>query len=99
MATTYSSSFQFGMVTLFHVVSMARGSCVPSSTNTMPLSVNEMTRHTLVDTMFRRDTFGPAVRGAMTFTRPAATTARMPLPPSWSAAKNTMNGVNTSNST
>ena len=82
MVSTYMSSVQFEMATLLQVVCMARGSCVPSNTNTMPLSVKEMTRHTLVETMFRRETEGPAVRGEMTLTRPAATTARMPLPPS-----------------
>ena len=82
MASTYPSNVQFEIATLLQVVCMARGNCVPSKTNTMPLSVKEMTRQTLVETMFRRETEGPAVRGEITFTRPAATTAKMPLPPS-----------------
>ena len=82
-----------------HVRCMARGSCVPSSTNTTPLSANDTTRHTLADTMFMREMDGPTARGEMTFTKPAATTARMPLAPTALAARYTMKGVNSSNST
>ena len=87
------------MAVLSHVPKNASGSCVPSSTNTTPLSVNDSTRHTLVETMFMREMDGPMMRGEMTFTRPAATTARMPLVCSAFATRYTMNGVNTSNST
>ncbi len=47
----------------------------------MPLSANDSTRHTLVETMFMRETAGPTVRGDTTLRRPAATTAMMPLVP------------------
>ena len=58
---------------------MAWGSCVPRSTNTRPFSPKEKTRHTLVETMFIRETDGRLARGEMTFTKPPATTAMMPL--------------------
>ena len=78
---------------------MAVGSCVPSSTNTMPFSAKATTRHTLDDTMFMRAMEGPMARGDMTFMSPATTTAMMPLTWKAWAAKYTMSGVNTSNST
>ena len=87
------------MVTFSQVRCMARGSCVPRSTKTMPLSAKASTRQTLVDTMFMRDTDGPMVRGDTTFRMPAATTAMMPLVPRALATRYTMNGTNTSNST
>ena len=92
-------STPLSMLTSSQVPCMAFGSCVPKNTNTMPFSANDSTRHTLDDTMFMREIEGPMVRGDMTFTRPAATTAMMPLVPSWLATRYTMNGVNTSNST
>ena len=92
-------STPLSMLTSSQVPCMAFGSCVPRNTNTMPLSANDSTRHTLDDTMFMREMDGPMVRGDMTFTRPAATTAMMPLVPSWLATRYTMNGVKTSNST
>ena len=72
---------------------------MPSNTNTTPLSAKDSTRQTLVETMFMREMDGPMMRGEMTFTRPAATTARMPLVCSALATRYTMNGVNTSNNT
>ena len=63
------------------------GSMAPSSTNTMPFSVNEMVRHTLLDTMLRRDSCGSTVRVWMMPTSPMATTARMPLTWKNSAAR------------
>ena len=72
---------------------------MPSNTNTTPLSAKDSTRQTLVETMFMREMDGPMTRGEMTFTRPAATTARMPLVCSALATRYTMNGVNTSNNT
>ena len=87
------------MYTLAQVCCMARGSCVPKRTNTIPLRVKDSTCQTLAETMFMRDIEGPSVRGDMTFTSPAATTAKMPLAPTWLATRYTMKGVNTSNST
>ena len=75
------------MWTFSQVCCMARGSCVPRSTNTTPFKVNDSTRHTLSETMFSRETDGPMARGEMTLTRPAATTAKIPLVWSWSATK------------
>ena len=63
---------------------IAPGSCVPKSTKTMPLRPNEITCHTLVETMFMRVTDGLLSRGEMTLTRPPATTAKTPL--TWNAS-------------
>ena len=69
------------MVWSSQVRRMALGSCVPNSTNTTPLRAKESTRQTLDETMFMREMDGPMARGEMSFTRPAATTAMMPLAP------------------
>ena len=83
----------------FHVGMMARGSCMPSSTNTTPLITNTSVSHTLSEASLRRADAGVDSFGSSVMSRPAATTARMPLTPTCSATRNTRNGVNTSNTT
>ena len=78
---------------------MAFGSCIPNITNTTPLMTNTSVSHTLFDAIFRRAATGVGFCGSSVISRPAATTAKMPLVPKCSAARNTMNGVNTSNTT
>ena len=67
---------------------MARGSCVPSSTNTTPFSAKEMVCHTLSDTMFSREVTGstPPLL-ARERTSPPTTTAMMPEAPMGSATR------------
>ena len=84
---------------LRHDGMMAFGSCMPSITNTTPLITNTSVSHTLLDAIFRRAATGVGFCGSSVISRPAATTARMPLVPKCSAHKNVMNGVNTSNTT
>ena len=47
------------MLLSFQVVNIARGSCMPRSTNTMPFRVKVITFHTLSVTMFRLEWLGP----------------------------------------
>ena len=77
----------------------AVGSCVPSSTNTMPFNANTATRHTLVDTMFSREIDGPKLRFANDMVMPHATTLMTPLTCMCSPTRNAIKGTSTSNST
>ena len=84
---------------LCHDGMTAFGSCMPSMTNTTPLMTNTSASHTLFDASFRRAAAGVGLCGISAMSRPAATTARMPLVPKCSATRNVMKGVNTSNTT
>ena len=64
--------------------------------NTVPLSVNENTPHTLDETMLVRATFGPMPVRSKRMIKPAATTERMPETCTASAPKYRMNGRNNS---
>ena len=75
---------------------IAFGSSMPSRMNTVPLSENDSTPHTLDDTMFVRATFGPMPVRSNRMIRPAATTDRMPETWTASAPRYRMNGRNSS---
>ena len=98
-STTSPMSFASAMPASCHESLMAFGSCMPRSTNTMPLSANVSTCQTLEETMFMRATEGPMRRSRNEYERPAATTARMPETCRDSAARKTTNGVARSKST
>ena len=75
---------------------IAFGSNMPSRMNTVPLSVNENTPHTLDETMLVRATFGPMPVRSKRMIKPAVTTERMPETCTASAPKYRMNGRNNS---
>ncbi len=75
----------------------AWGSSMPSSVNTTELMRNTMMRQNPLETIWRWAAAEEVSRGwRSAITRPAATTARMPLVEAHSAKRNTKKGENTS---
>ena len=96
MSSTSPMSRSVGKRTSSQVGETPSGSCMPSMTKSTPVMMKMMTSHTLAETMLARAVAAVVLLGPVLSSSPPATTARMPLTWSASAAMKRMKGASTS---